>query len=60
MMAADFCRLRLPSRGEVGHKNHVMRVPHRDRNTVHLAKCQLDRKLVSHLGLTHRNLEFVT
>src|SRR6266481_1855602 len=47
MMAAYFSRLGLPTRRVFLREHDVVRVTHGDRNSPHLAECQLDGKFVS-------------
>ena len=46
-----------PIRPELRHKHHEVRIPHRDRNPLHLAKRRRDGSLFLHHRHSHRSFE---
>src|SRR5277367_188605 len=58
-MASDLGCFCLPARSKLVHKDHVMRVPHRDWDAPHFAEGKSNGKFSADLGLAHGDLEFV-
>src|SRR5437588_4497816 len=59
MMPPDLRRLGLPTRSKFTDEHHIMRVSHGNWDPSHLAECQFNRKLVTHLRFSHGDLELV-
>src|SRR5579864_5917075 len=58
VMLADFGGLRLPAGPEFVHKNHEVRIAHRDRNAAHFTEGELDGEFIAHLRFAHVSFEF--
>src|SRR5947208_17196569 len=58
MMAANLCRFCLPGWRKFFHENHIMRISHRYRCSMHFPKGTFDGKIIAHLRLAHIHLKF--